>query len=344
MKTFIAFIVCLTIFAYMLSAPAQNTPPPTATVMVVSTTQVTTGAIQSVALVHGKAVPREDVTVSSEVAGSAVLEVVAEEGNYVEKGQVLARLDTARLQYSLHSLTADLAMAKEEFIRVEHLKTDGAISKDELGKRRAAYMVLKAQVADATLQLQKAIILAPASGIVYERNVTIGEISQVGQPFFKIAANGEIELEVAVPEIYAHALTKETKVEATLSSSPVQYPARIRILSPRIDHKTRTAQVRLVLTSPAPISVGTFCSAKFWLPAQKGLVVLSTAVQHDSSGTYVWQVQPNNTVTRKNVTVVAQSDSNTLITGLPEKTIVIAKAGAFLQEGDSIQPVNEAAR
>ncbi len=337
-------IACMTIvLAGTLSGGAfAQTAKDVETVMTVTLSPVRAGTLQTTLEVHGKAVPRDDVAVATDIAGVGILELDAEEGDSVEKGQVLARLDTASLQFALDSLVADLAKAEMEFNRAKELQKAHATSQEVFGQREAAYLILQAQVADARLRLQKAVITAPAAGMIYQRNAVVGAITQTDLPLFRIAARGEIELEVTVPETFAHSITPQTPVEASLTGDKQRHPARIRVISPRIDPITRMANVRLSFPASFFIPVNTFCTALFTLPAKQGLIAPATAVQRDAQGSYVWIVRDDNTVERREVTIVARNGGEMLIEGIEENRLIVARAGAFLQEGDRIRRADEA--
>lgn len=323
------------------SSVFAQTPENAETVMTVTLSTVRIGTLQSTLEVHGKAIPRDDVIVATDIGGINILELYAEEGDHVEKGQELGRLDPASLQFALDSLLADLAKAKMELGRARELHKANAISREILDQREAAYLVLQAQVADARLRLQKAIITAPASGVIYQRDAIVGAITQTDQSLFRIIARGEIELEVVVPETFAHSITQETPVEASLAGDAEKRPAHVRIISPRIDPLTRTANVRLSFPAQSFIPVNTFCTALFLLPAKKGLIAPATAVLQDAQGAFVWRVEGDNTIARSNITIVARNGSDMLIEGVNENQRIVTRAGAFLQEGDRISPANE---
>ena len=332
------FSFLLTAVALISAATAEAARKDDA-VMAVTLLTAERGTMMTTLETHGKAVPREDVSVSTDIAGVSVIEVCAEEGEYVEKGQVLARLDMEGLQFTLDALEADLAKAEREFERAKELRKTHATSLEVFGQREAAYLMLQAQVADARRRLKKAVVVAPTAGMIYQRDATVGAITQVDQPLFRIAARGEVELEVNIPEASAHGITPDTPVEAGLAGDDGKRPARIRIISPRIDPSTRTANVRLVFPAASFIPVNTFCSARFTLSAGSGLIVAATAIQQDTHGSYVWSVGEDGAVTRRAVTVLVRNGKDALIEGVEDGLSLVARAGAFLQEGDRVKPV-----
>ncbi len=341
MKRYAFIILFLLVFNFQYSQAGAEAPHANDTVMSVTLTKVRPGDLQRGLEVSGKVVPRDDVVVATELGGLRVLEVLVEEGEHVEKGQVLARLDTDTLKHNLESLAADLARTQEEFKRGTSLTKNqyGAISQEEADQRKTRYLVLQAQVSDATSRLRKAVIIAPVSGIIYQRDVVAGAVSNSDQPLFRIAANGETELEVTVPETFVHQIGKDTPVQAWLAGVEEKQAAAIRIISPRIDQITRTANIRISFLSKTFTPVGTFGKASFTLPAKKGLLLVVTAVQQDSQGSFVWVVNDEGMVARQDLTVVARDGSMALVEGVDERQRIVAKAGAFLQEGDRIKVI-----
>lgn len=315
-------------------AVAAETEKP---VMTVTLARAHTGTLQNTIEAHGKAVPRENIVVATDLSGIRVIEVLAEAGDMVTKGQVLARLDKSSLQHDHDVLKADLDKAEAEFRRAWSLRGTGAISQQEAESKKASFLMLRSQVADARLRLTKSDITAPSEGLLYHKNVDAGSLVQPDSVLFSIAAHNEIELEVAIPEAFSHIVTRNMDTEVRLSHMAAPLPARVRLVSPEVDQRTRTISVRLVVAEAPFIPVGAYCVARFLLPAGQGLLVPATAIQRDITGFYVWAVESGGMVSRREVRVLASNTDNALVDGIPEHTDIVARAGSFLQEGDRIR-------
>lgn len=327
-------IILTAFFSICMAVRAMETHNVAATVTL---TQVKAGTLNETLEVYGKTVPRKDISVTTNLDGIHVLDVFIDEGEYVTQGQTLARLDKEALQYSLDSLLAELNKAEQAFSRAKTLRKTAAISQEDVDIKQTEYLTLQAQVSDARLRLQRTNVVAPAAGIVYQRNIIVGQITRTDEPLFKIAADAAIELEVTVPEKFAAHITLDTQVEASLIDDNNKRPAPIRYISPRIDGSTRTAKIRLHFPSRTFIPVNMFCSARFTLPGKNGLTIENTALQRDQRGDFVWVVKDDDSVMRRDVNIVARYGNESLITGIEENQNVVARAGAFLQEGDRIQ-------
>ncbi len=170
----------------------------------------------------GLLIPREEAAVGSELSGFAVQHVLVEEGANVKKGQILARLDAGLLKSKLAQASANVTQAKAQ----------------------AAVRVAQAQLNDLRTQSNRMVIRAPVAGTVLERNVRPGEVSAAGQPLFRIARDGLIELDAEIPEDQLAQLTVGTKAQVFLPSGH-QASGSVRLVSPRVDPQTKLGRLRV---------------------------------------------------------------------------------------------------
>ncbi|MBA2125845.1 efflux RND transporter periplasmic adaptor subunit [Hyphomicrobium methylovorum] len=150
------------------------------------------------AIVSGSLIPREEILVSPEVEGLRVLELLADEGDKVKKGQVLARLVAEQLNAQLAQNTANLArataaiaqaesqiaqaeaQAKEaaaQLERAEPLKKSGYLSGSTYDQRESAARTTASQVIAArdgltAAKAEKAQVEAQGREMLWRRNNT----------------------------------------------------------------------------------------------------------------------------------------------------------------------------
>ena len=233
----------------------------------------------------GYVVARRKSTVGSEVTGK-ITEMYVDEGSFVEKGQLIARLDTvlstqdlylaqsriASAAATVEAAEADLAEAERICDRTALLVQKGASTEAEQTKTRSRVDVLQAQLAQmkaalATARIEaarsqavveKASIHAPFAGIVLERSAEPGEmISPMSAGGFTrtgiatIADRASIELEVDVNEAYIKRVHPGQMVEATLDSYPdSKIAAHVKTISPAASREKGTVRVRIALNAP----------------------------------------------------------------------------------------------
>ncbi len=229
----------------------------------------------------GYVTARREATVSSKITGK-VVEVRIEEGQRVEEGEVLARLDDVNVAATLRLAEANVAAARSalnetkvrldvalrELARIRNLQQTGITTEASLDQARGEVDSLKArlelqseqvEVADReravyAQQAEDTIIRAPFGGIVTAKN------AQPGEMISPISAGGgytrtgictlvdmtSLEIEVDVNESYLGRVREAQPVEATLDAYPDwRIPASVIAIIPTADRQKSTVKVRV---------------------------------------------------------------------------------------------------
>lgn len=313
--------------------PAPDQPEPVLTVSVVRAEQK---SIEDLIQVVGVTVPREDVLVIPEATGLRIQDIYAEVGDTVKKGQKLALLDSESLKIQLDGLRTEHDRTKAEYQRLAALQPSGAVSAESLNQRRAAYEVARSRWEDAQLSVKRTLIVAPTDGLVYERLASIGSLTNGDEPLFRIARNGEVEAEVAVPESAIQRVRPAMTVRLQVTGDPSPMLGTVRLVMPRVDRDSRSAGVRISFERDSFVAVGAFCQASITVGKVGGWVLPATAVQQDSEGTFVWAVNHHGNVTREGITIVSRTPQAVVIGEALEDRVIVARSGSFLRDGDLV--------
>jgi len=327
----------------------------------VSVTTIQSRPIAGALSASGDLVSRQEAAVLPEVSGFRVSAVLADFGDYVKKGQVLARLDPALLEAQIAQGEAQLAQAEaqaaqaeDQASRVQGLDNQGVLSQEQIAQRRfqarAARATAKAQAAalkDLRTRLAKLQVTAPVGGLILEKTVRPGDVSSAGAggtPWFRIASDGQIELQAQMSEDDLARIRQGQQVQVTLPSGQA-VTGKVRLISPEIDPQTKLGFVRVTLPVRPDIRAGGFARAVFSDAAGATLTVPETAVRYDADGASVMVVQPNNRVKRVPVrTGLRGSGLVELVQGPPAGTRVVSSAASFLLDGDLVKPTEGAAQ
>lgn len=320
--------------------PQAAPPVQDAAVLTVTVVRPQLGRLTETMEITGMTVPREEIQVTTELAAMRIREVLADVGDWVEKGQKLAELDSAALSYQVLTLRSDYERARDAFARVDAIRESGAVSKQVVQERRTEMLAAKARFDGAALARKRATIVAPATGIIYERKAVVGGLVTTTEPLFRIARHREIELEAQAPEAALPALRPGQTAQVTLSgqdTAPVE--AEIRLIPPRVDQATRMAAVRVRLPTARTVPVGLFGRARVRLSEREGMLLPRTAIQHAPTGDFVWTVDTEDTVRKWPVEVTAHDDTQVMVQTVSFYIRVVARAGALLREGDRVRLV-----
>ncbi|HIJ57168.1 MAG TPA: efflux RND transporter periplasmic adaptor subunit [Deltaproteobacteria bacterium] len=141
----------------------------------------------------------EDLRVKAEVKGQ-VIELHVEEGQYVKKGQILARLDDRDYRSRLARIEAGYKLAQLDRARVAALAKKKFTAESKLDEASARFNELGAQLKEAKLALERTTIVAPISGRLNELIAKQGELLDANQEVAQILQIDKVKVAVGVPE------------------------------------------------------------------------------------------------------------------------------------------------
>ncbi|MEP6491973.1 MAG: efflux RND transporter periplasmic adaptor subunit [bacterium] len=319
MITAVALAVALVALAGCQGAEATktNTGTPAMIVGPENISVVKAQEIRSGPAVSGDLTPEEQASVRAEVGG-AVVQTMAEQGERVGKGAVLARIDDATLRESELSARAAVATAqssvdlnKRQLARNEALLKAGAIAERDVDLIRnqnsaadAQLANANSQLANAAKQLDKATVKAPFSGIVSARAVNAGDVVQTGAALYTIVNPATMRLEAAVPADQLAAIRVGAPVDFTVNGYPnKQFTGHITRVNPVADPSTR--QVRIIVTLPNTNGIlvgGLFADGHVATEVRTAPVLPTSAVDERGLHPFVMRIK-NGVVAKTEVTL-----------------------------------------
>lgn len=366
-------ILWLGISGFVLTACSEQEAQEQVSQMKVSVVQAKSDEWIRTLTLSGNVVAKEDVAISTPLQGLQVLEVKAEIGDWVEKGQVLAELEHSSVQSQLAQNEAALNGAKANLIaqeatlreaeatlkRYQTLMQSESVSRVEFDQQKvkaqtakaavqaakAEIVQLQAQLNDNRHQRTKTQVVAPASGLITQRAVESGSLTK-DEVLFHLAKNGELEIlsEVNRDEV---ALLR-TGLNADFQLGTQLLPGTLRLISPEIDAASRLAKIRIQPIEPPikPVktAIGTDVAVKLHLaPKAVAVSIPFSAVSFDNQGqAFTKVVNLQNKVEKRAITLgVMHQSAVEILTGLQTGEQVIKQAGAFVDEGDVIEPILE---
>jgi HlyD family secretion protein len=184
-----------------------------------------------------------------------------------------------------------------------------------------------------------ATVRAPAAGIVNHRGIRIGMTASArADPLFRIIVNGEVELQGDVPGTRIAKLAPGQTARVELAGVG-EVTGRVRVVAPEVDLATQLGRTRISLGNDEKFKVGAYARAIVEVGRSCGATIPLSAVLYGPEGAIVQVVRDDRVETRR-VRVGLLSGGNAEIReGLNEGDMVIARAGAFLREGDRVRPI-----
>ena len=199
-------------------------------------------------------------------ASGIIEHIHVEEGDYVEKGQVLAQLEPQRYKLNLSRAKADLRGIEKELAKIDKVYNKKLVSDDTFDKLTAQYESAKATLALAELDLKETTIVAPISGFIAERNAKVGNLTESFQRerMFHIVEQKELYGIVHLPEKELPKVHKEQKASLVMTAlGDEEVTAFVERVSPVIDAKTGTFKVTLRVPNDSNLlKAGMFAQVK----------------------------------------------------------------------------------
>lgn len=339
-------------------AGCHRTPRPAASraaeLRSVSVITLAPRAVAGSLVATGDLTPREEAAVTPEVSGYRVTAVLADVGDTVRAGQVLARLDPALIEAQIAQQAALVAQAEaqaaqavDQANRTNGLDGSGDLAQEQINQRRfqakaalATVQAQKAALRDLQIRRGKLAVTAPVGGVVLERGVRPGDAASAGQAaWFRLARDGQIELQAQLAEAELARIRIGQSASVTLPSGATA-TGRVRLISPQIDAKSKLGYVRLTLPVRPDIRAGGFGRAVFGDAADQGLSVPESAVRYDAGGASVMVVEAGDRVRRVAVKTGDRGAGWVRLTAGPSVGArIVENAAALLVDGDKVRPV-----
>jgi len=301
----------------------------------------------------GAIAARYDMPIANEGDTARVVGVYVEPGDHVQKGQLLAKLDDSvlipqvnRLEASLEQAQAQAALSAAEYQRALGVEAAGALSKEDIEKRRATAVtdaasvkVAAAQLAEAQARLGRTRIVAPFAGVVLTRHAEVGQIAAPGgDALFRVESGGEVEMrgQIAEQDLVQVKVGQPATVYLTGTAQPFQ--GKVRLLGAIIDPQSRLGDIRIALQPDPALRPGAFARAEVTIAQARRPVLPKTAVFTDNDGSYVFVVDAAGHATRRAVRTAETSEGGVAIaSGLTGSEQVVKTAGGFLREGEAVK-------
>jgi RND family efflux transporter MFP subunit len=330
--------------AALLAACGDKAAPPEA-LRPVRTVEVRYDSARDTNRYAGVVRARHEVDEAFRVGGKIAQRKV-DVGQAVHEGDILAviedtdyKLAADAAQQAATAASSQARQAESDRKRLEALKADGSVSaSDDERARTAAHTALANAEAEARKldlarnRLKYTVLRASRPGVVTAVRLEAGQVVAEGQPVISIAAEGEPEIVVDVPEDQVTSFRK-AQYKATLASAPEEsFDVTLRELSPQAAAQTRTYQARLKPAQARKLPLGATATL-FVERAASGLsqvaAIPTAAITQSGGQPAVWVVRHKTgneafSVELARVSVSGYRNDDVLVSGLPAGTLVVS--------------------
>lgn len=308
---------------------------------------------------NGSVVAWQEAVIGAEIDNFRIVEVRAQVGDRVRKGEVLARIDgdtvaseLAAARAAAAELEAGLAEAAGNAARARELKEKGFYSTQLHGQYQTAEHTAaarldaaRARLAAAEVRMAKTAVTAPDDGVISAATAAVGSLTRSGEELFRLIRGGRVEWRAEVPA--ADLAKVQPGAAATLAGPDGERVAgRVRLAAPSVDPRTRNGLAYVDLPAPGPLRAGMFARGEIELGRAPALSLPQSAVVRREGFAYVFRLEAADGELRR----VAQTkvtpgrrlgDRIEILAGVAPQDRVVAAGAGFLADGDAVRLADE---
>ncbi|MDX8432812.1 efflux RND transporter periplasmic adaptor subunit [Mesorhizobium abyssinicae] len=285
------------------------------------------------------------VTVNPYSSGRLVEFLVAS-GTHVDKGQVIATLDSDTEVIAEDRAKVGLQDAQDKLDRVKSLRASNAATPVAVADAEVALANAKLSLRDAELALQRRSVVAPIAGTVGILPISAGNYVTSQSAIATLDDRSSILVDFLVPERFAAAVKVGAQLSATPIANPSQaYTGTVSAIDNHIDEVSRTLLVKATIANPADsLRAGMSFQISMKFPGDSYPAVSPLAILWGSDGAYVWAVADGKA---KRVPVrIIQRNTETVLIDAPivSGDMVVTEGTQSVSEGGEVRIAGEEQR
>lgn len=306
MKKISFYIPAMVLAIGLLSSCGDNTTEHTESIRYVKATEVLPSQGNDVLIYNGVVKERRDVTLSFKVGGP-VNELLVDVGDYVTKGQAIAKIDKRDYNIQLQAREAQYTQAKGEYERYQELYKRKKLPENTLDKLKAGYLMAKSQYEAAVNALEDTELKAPFSGYVNKKFIENFETVGPGVPIIQLLDFSDLEVVVSIPENNINEMNDIYKISCDIkNANKIEIPAKLKSLSKKTG-SDRMFEAKILLSGDDiqyKVKPGMVAKVKISKnhSIDNHLLVPIESVFSNGKNKYVWIIDTNsNKVVKKEV-------------------------------------------
>jgi len=281
-------------------------------------------------------------------ASRQVKSLTVEEGDRVQKGQVLVRLQDEQQRTRVAKVKGQLAKARREYERQSRLFEQELIPEQTYNDATYELEQLDLELEDAERELSYTEVKAPISGTITQRMISVGDTVTVNQHLFDMVDFDSIVARVYVPEKELARLERgqPARIVAPALGRDEVYRGSVDRLSPIVDPRSGTVKVTVAIPRQQGLRPGMYVDVQLVTAVREDAVLVpKRALVYDDDQTFVYRMNEEDGEKRvERVYLVPRLENETMIEprdGIEAGEAVVVAGQAGLKEGALVRLAGE---
>jgi membrane fusion protein (multidrug efflux system) len=340
--SFLAIVLTALMAAFVLvgcqdqesMAIAENTSPEVPAIPV-SVEIVEPVTLRDVIFLPGETEASEDVKVAANTAGR-VDWIGPREGQKVNKGDLLIKIDVSALKASLDHAEAAYKLAGDLYQRRRRLYDNKIIAREELDQSETQRTLALTDLEQIKVRYNHGFPRSPITGIVNHLYLDVGEYADIGKPIADIVNIDKIKINVRVPELDVRFMKKGQQTSVKIDAFPERtLIGTVDFVSFKADPATKTFLVRSIIDNPDhDIRPGMIGRVAFVRRVISDAVVAPLFTLVDKGGERIVFVEKDGVAESRTISIgVIEGDRVQITSGLNAGDHLIVKGQTEVEDG-----------
>ena len=316
----------------------------TAVALTVSETIVTEAEWPEIVKATGPISAWQEAVIGAEISGQRLIDVIADVGDTVKKGEVLARFNTETLKAEYAELEANWIKAESNQKRALTLRDSGAMSEQAINDYLNQAAVAKAQMEAKALQLKYTDIVAPDDGVISARNAMLGSVGSAGDELFRLIRQNRLEWRGELTTEQVTRVTKGLSVTLALPNGNM-VKGSVRQIAPSFNPDTRMATIFVDIEAGGSAKAGMYAHGEITLGKQISLSVPAKSIVIRNGHYYVFIIRYDTTGTTVSIQEVQvgliRGGKAQILSGIYISEHIVLQGAGFLNDGDIVRVLPE---
>lgn len=291
---------------------------------------------QDTIVIRGQTEAERNVTVRAETPG-AIAETPTKPGTFVKTGDILCRQKVDARRASVTEANASLAKARLDYDAAKKLTDEGFRSEASLAGLKAAFDLSRANLEQATVNLNKTNIVAPFDGIFENRFAEVGDFLSTGDPCGVVVQRSPFLIVGSVAERDVAKISVGDKGLARVATGE-EITGEVKYIARSADAATRTFRVELEVPNPdGKLRDGVTAEFSVFAKNQNAhLVPRSSLTLNDDGLVGVKTVDASNIVRFQRITLIGEGLEGVWAAGIDGEQNIITRGQDFVSEGQTV--------
>jgi len=284
---------------------------------------------------------KESITVTASVTDT-ITRVNFDDGQRVDAGHILVEMTSAEEHARLEEELSRFEESKKQLDRLLQLLQQEAVAQTQLDQQRRDFETAQARLRQIESKLQDRLILAPFSGLVGLRNISVGALVEPGDAITTLDDDSIMKLDFPVPATFLQSLDIGMPITAEASSyQGKKFTGSIASINSRIDTATRSVTARALLQNDdQTLKPGMLMRVELLKNSRDAIVIPEEAIIPVGNSTFVYLVDPSTTPPTAQKTAVKigsrQNGEVEILEGLSEEDPVIVHGNIKIRPGAEV--------